>query len=166
MKKLVALFFGLILALLLTLIAPAQSNEIPHLEKKDGRFALIVDGKPFLVLGGQINNSSAWPATLAGAWSAAEAMRANTVEAPVYWEQMEPTKGTFDLLQRGSDGHAGTPAQTPPRPALVRHMEERPEPLRSGVDQVRYKDLPARRECLRQAAGRNESQLSREPRSR
>jgi hypothetical protein len=95
MKKLVALFFGLILALLLIPIAPAQSNEIPHLEKKDGRFALIVDGRPFLVLGGQINNSSAWPATLAGAWSAAEAMRANTVEAPVYWEQMEPTKGTF-----------------------------------------------------------------------
>jgi hypothetical protein len=83
--------------LFLTPIAPAQSNDIPHLEKKDGRFALIVDGKPFLVLGGQINNSSAWPATLPAAWSAAEAMHANTVEAPVYWEQMEPTKGTFDF---------------------------------------------------------------------
>ncbi len=77
--------------------APAQSSDTPRLEKKDGRFALIVDGKPFLILGGQINNSSAWPATLPAAWSAAEAMHANTVEAPVYWEQMEPTKGAFDF---------------------------------------------------------------------
>src|SRR5664280_3440195 len=75
----------------------AQSNDIPHLEKRNNRFALIVDGKPFLVLGGQINNSSAWPATLPAAWSAAEAMHMNTVEAPVYWEQMEPAKGSYDF---------------------------------------------------------------------
>ena len=75
----------------------AQSNAIPHLEKRDDHFALIVDGKPFLLLGGQINNSSAWPATLPAAWSAAEAMHANTVEAPVYWEQIEPTRGSFDF---------------------------------------------------------------------
>jgi hypothetical protein len=97
MKKLVVSALGFVLASLLTPIAPAQSNGIPHLEKRDGRFALIVDGKPFLVLGGQINNSSAWPATLPGAWSAAEAMHANTVETPVYWEQMEPAKGSFDF---------------------------------------------------------------------
>jgi hypothetical protein len=95
MKKLILAVF--VLASFLTPIAPAQSSEIPHLEKKDGRFALIVDGKPFLVLGGQIGNSSAWPAALPGVWSAAEAMHANTVEAPVYWEQMEPAKGTFDF---------------------------------------------------------------------
>jgi hypothetical protein len=75
----------------------AQSDSIPHLEKRDNRFALIVDGKPFLLLGGQINNSSSWPATLPAAWSAAEAMHANTVEAPVYWEQIEPTRGDFDF---------------------------------------------------------------------
>ena len=97
MKKIVASVLGFVLACLLTPIAPAQSSDIPRLEKKDGRFALIVDGKPFLVLGGQIGNSSAWPATLPGVWSAAEAMHANTVEAPVYWEQIEPAKGTFDF---------------------------------------------------------------------
>ncbi len=95
MKKLV--LTALALVALQAPIAPAQSNDIPHLQKKDGHFALIVDGKPFLVLGGQINNSSAWPATLPAAWSAAEAMHVNTVEAPVYWEQMEPTKGSFDF---------------------------------------------------------------------
>jgi hypothetical protein len=70
---------------------------MPHLEKRDGRFALIVDGKPFLMLGGQIHNSSAWPETLGSAWAAAEALHANTVEAPVYWEQIEPAKGSFDF---------------------------------------------------------------------
>jgi hypothetical protein len=94
MKKLI--LFALLLASLRTLVK-AQTNNIPHLEKRDNRFALIVDGKPFLLLGGQINNSSAWPASLPAAWSAAEAMHANTVEAPVYWEQMEPTKGAFDF---------------------------------------------------------------------
>ncbi len=87
----------LVLSLLYAPVAPAQSTDIPHLEKREGHFALIVDGKPFLLLGGQINNSSAWPAPLPAAWSAAEAIHANTVEAPVYWEQMEPTRGSFDF---------------------------------------------------------------------
>jgi hypothetical protein len=95
MKKLI--LSALVLVSLHVTISKAQSNNIPHLEKRDNRFALIVDGKPFFVLGGQINNSSAWPGNLPAAWSAAEAMHANTVEAPVYWEQMEPTKGTFDF---------------------------------------------------------------------
>jgi len=95
MKKLI--LSALVLAALPITFAKAQSTDIPHLEKRDNRFALIVDGKPFLMLGGQINNSSSWPSTLPAAWSAAEAMHANTVEAPVYWEQIEATKGTFDF---------------------------------------------------------------------
>ena len=109
MKKLV--LCAVVLALLQVPIASAQSTDIPHLEKRDGRFGLIVDGKPFLVLGGQINNSSGWPAALPGVWSAAEAMHANTVEAPVYWEQIEPTRGSFDfqnvdlLVNQARDHH-------------------------------------------------------------
>ena len=75
----------------------ARAQDIPRLESKDGHFRLMVDGKPYLMLGAQINNSSSWPATLPAAWAAAEAMHVNTVEAPVYWEQMEPAKGTFDF---------------------------------------------------------------------
>ena len=30
------------------------ADDIPHLEKKDGRFALIVGGEPFLMLGAQM----------------------------------------------------------------------------------------------------------------
>ncbi len=73
------------------------SAEMPNLIKQDGRFAFLVDGKPFLILGAQINNSSAWPASLPEVWPAVEAMHANTVEAPVYWEQMEPQPGKFDF---------------------------------------------------------------------
>src|SRR4026207_2162308 len=71
--------------------------DMPRLQQKDGRFALVVDGKPFLVLAAQINNSSAWPASLPSVWPALEAMHVNTVEAPVYWEQMEPEPGKFDF---------------------------------------------------------------------
>jgi hypothetical protein len=71
--------------------------EMPRLIKQDGRFAFLVEGKPFLILGAQINNSSAWPASLPEVWPAIEAMHVNTVEAPVYWEQMEPQPGKFDF---------------------------------------------------------------------
>jgi len=95
MKKFVVA--ALVFASVPATLAGAQTNDIPHIEKRDNHFALIVDGKPFFVLGGQINNSSAWPAALPAAWAAAEAMHANTVEAPVYWEQIESSKGSFDF---------------------------------------------------------------------
>jgi beta-galactosidase GanA len=69
---------------------------LPHLVRKDGRHALIVDGAPYLVLGAQCGNSSAWPATLPKVWPAVEYLHANTLEAPIYWEQFEPEPGKFD----------------------------------------------------------------------
>jgi beta-galactosidase GanA len=78
------------------LTAHADESALPHLVRKDGRHALIVDGAPFLILGGQCHNSSAWPATLPKVWSAIETAQANTLEAPIYWEQLEPEQGKFD----------------------------------------------------------------------
>src|ERR1700744_1181191 len=89
------------LALLLCacLIAPITHAQSPGpvLVEKQGRHALLVDGKPFLILGGQCHNSSAWPALLPKVWQAIEAMHANTLEAPIYWEQVEPRQGEFDF---------------------------------------------------------------------
>ena len=68
----------------------------PRLITENGRHALLVDGAPYLVLGAQIGNSSAWPAVLPLVWPALEATHVNTAEAPVYWEQIEPTPGQFD----------------------------------------------------------------------
>ena len=61
--------------------------------QKDGRYALFVDGAPYLMLGAQVNNSSGWPAVLPKVWPAMEFMHVNTVEIPVYWEQFEPGNG-------------------------------------------------------------------------
>jgi beta-galactosidase GanA len=70
---------------------------IPKVVEKDGRWALIVDSAPYLMLGVQINNSSAWPAMLPEVWPAVDRLHANTVEAPVYWEQLEAVKGKYDF---------------------------------------------------------------------
>ena len=82
-----------LLALLLLSAAPAAA-QIPHF--KDGR--LIVDGKPFLILGGELGNSSAsdreW---LRPKWQKLKAANLNTVLAPVSWELIEPHEGEFDF---------------------------------------------------------------------
>jgi len=55
-----------------------------------------VNGKPFFPLGGQVHNSSGYSlAALEPAFKALAALHANTVEIPVYWEQVEPVEGTF-----------------------------------------------------------------------
>jgi hypothetical protein len=76
--------------------APQTDHKIPAIVQKNGHFALIVDGAPFLMLGIQANNSSAWPDYLNKVWPAAEAIHANTVELPIYWEQFEATPGQYD----------------------------------------------------------------------
>jgi hypothetical protein len=75
----------------------SQAAEAPKLVQKDGRYALMVDGHPYLILGGQIHNSSAWPVELPQVWGSMAALHANTIEAPVYWEQLEPQENRFDF---------------------------------------------------------------------
>jgi hypothetical protein len=82
---------------------------MPKIVEKDGRHALLVDGQPFFMLGGQAHNSSGWPGMLPQVWAAIEAMHANTLEVPIYWEQIEPQQGKFDfslvdtLLKQGRE---------------------------------------------------------------
>ncbi|MDP4147767.1 MAG: beta-galactosidase, partial [Bacteroidota bacterium] len=74
----------------------SASDRMPVIIEKNGRHALLVEGKPFFILGGQAHNSSGWPAMLPQVWSALEIMHANTLEVPIYWEQVEPQPGKFD----------------------------------------------------------------------
>src|SRR5690348_3931379 len=88
-------FFCLVLIGFMTGVGFAA--EPPKIVQTNGRYSLLVDGKPFLVLGGQIHNSSAWPSELPQVWKSMAALHANTIEAPVYWEQFEPQPGKFDF---------------------------------------------------------------------
>ena len=83
----------------LALQAQVTEHPVPRLVENDGRYALLVDGAPFLMLGAQSNNSSDWPATLLKVWPAIEYLHANTLETPIYWEQFEPKPGQFDYSQ-------------------------------------------------------------------
>jgi hypothetical protein len=79
-----------------TIHAEVKEHPIPRVIQKDGRFALLVDDAPYLILGAQVHNSSTWPATLPKVWPAMEFLNVNTVEAPIYWEQFEPKPGQYD----------------------------------------------------------------------
>lgn len=74
----------------------ASLSQLPRIVQRDGRFALLVDGAPYLMLGAQVNNSSAWPETLSSVWPAIDYLHANTVEVPIYWEQFETAPGQYD----------------------------------------------------------------------
>ncbi|MFA5302002.1 MAG: DUF5597 domain-containing protein [Bacteroidales bacterium] len=86
----------------LVLLSPAVScstayeAEMPVLIEKNGRYALLVDGEPFFMFGGQSANSSTWPKMLPDVWNTIESMHANTLEIPIYWEQFEPEPGKYD----------------------------------------------------------------------
>ncbi|HKD22903.1 MAG TPA: beta-galactosidase, partial [Rhizomicrobium sp.] len=74
------------------------TNPMPALHRVHGAEQLFVDGKPFLVRGGELGNSSASSlAYLKPFWPKLVAMNLNTVIAPVYWELIEPQPGRFDF---------------------------------------------------------------------
>lgn len=70
---------------------------MPRLVQEQGHATLMVDGHPYFILGAQVDNSSGWPQQLAANWAAVDELRLNTLEVPVYWQQLEPVKGTFDF---------------------------------------------------------------------
>jgi hypothetical protein len=85
------------LVLLLAVIQCSAQGALPVIVEKVGRHTLLVDGRPYFVLGGQAHNSSGWPVMLPRLWAAVADLHANTLEVPVYWEQLEPEEGKFDF---------------------------------------------------------------------
>jgi beta-galactosidase GanA len=80
-------------------VAAAQTaSGIPHLQKQGTATQLIVDGRPFLALTGELGNNTAtslenmqsvWPRLVAG--------NLNCVLAAVSWAQVEPEEGRFEF---------------------------------------------------------------------
>jgi beta-galactosidase GanA len=78
--------------------AQAPNTGLPHLEKRGQATQLIVDGKPFLVLGGETHNSSSSsPEYMKPVWKQLAGMHLNTAILPVAWETIEPAEGKFDF---------------------------------------------------------------------
>ncbi len=75
-----------------------KNGALPHLSKQETATQLIVEGKPFLILGGELGNSTASDLDyLRTYWHNFKKMNLNTILCPVYWELIEPEEGDFDF---------------------------------------------------------------------
>lgn len=87
--------------LLLSLIVATAENACAQtsvLRKQGIATQLIVDGEPFLILGGELGNSSASCAEdIERIFPKLERMGLNTILVPAYWDLTEPEEGVFDF---------------------------------------------------------------------
>lgn len=75
-----------------------SSGQLPYLQKKDDATQLVVEGKPFLILGGELGNSTASSlADMERVCEKLQKMQLNTILVPAYWDLTEPEEGKFDF---------------------------------------------------------------------
>ncbi len=90
--------FAILASFAPTSIAAALDTSVPHLEKRGAVTQLIVDGKPFVMLGGELHNSSSSSLEyMKPLWPRLAGLPLNTVLTPLSWELVEPTEGRFDF---------------------------------------------------------------------
>ena len=76
----------------------SAASSAPHLAKQGSATQLIVDGKPFLGLAGELHNSSSSSVEyMAPIWPKLAAIHVNLVLTPVSWQQIEPEEGKFNF---------------------------------------------------------------------
>jgi hypothetical protein len=87
-----------VLSVALLSILQATAQQIPHLQNNGKATQLMVDGKPFIVLGGELYNSSSSSLNyLDSLWAPLKKMNLNTALVAVSWELIEPAEGKFDF---------------------------------------------------------------------
>src|SRR5664279_1627019 len=70
----------------------------PQLRKQGTATQLIVDGKPFLALSGELGNNTATSMeNMQPVWSRLVAGNLNCVLAAISWAQMEPAEGKYEF---------------------------------------------------------------------
>jgi hypothetical protein len=75
-----------------------EKSGIPHLRKQGNSTRIIVDGNPFLMLGGELHNSSAGGFEyMRPIWEKMADANLNTVIGTASWELVEPEEGKFDF---------------------------------------------------------------------
>ena len=68
----------------------------PYIAEKGSKKVLMVDGKPFIMLAGEVHNSdSSSPAYMEHIWDTAAELGMNSLLLPVTWEMIEPVEGEF-----------------------------------------------------------------------
>lgn len=73
-------------------------DTLPHLQKRGNATQLVVDGKPYLILGGEVHNSSSSSIEyMKSVWPRLAALHLNTVVLPVAWETIEPQEDQFNF---------------------------------------------------------------------
>jgi hypothetical protein len=88
-------FLTFLTVLLVSSVAVAQTST---LRNNGNAVQLMVDGKPFVVLGGELGNSSAaCPEDIEANFAKLRKMGLNTVLVPAYWDLTEPVEGRFDF---------------------------------------------------------------------
>jgi hypothetical protein len=76
----------------------AQTPPLPQIRQNGAVKHLFVDGKPFIMLAGELHNSSASSAAyMRPVWDKLARMNLNTVIGTVSWELLEPEEGKFDF---------------------------------------------------------------------
>ncbi|KAH8652646.1 glycoside hydrolase superfamily [Tricladium varicosporioides] len=75
-----------------------MDSQIPHLRKTPTSSQLIVKGKPFLMLAGELHNSSLSSSPyMRSILPNMKDMHMNTLLGSVTWEMIEPVEGSFDF---------------------------------------------------------------------